>query len=45
MRMVKGKAEEHEYKGKQDDLNGTYCIEWIMHVRVLSSFAFIYRHI
>lgn len=34
-------AKEHEYKGKQDDLNGTHCIEWIMHVRVLSSFAFI----
>lgn len=40
-RMVKGMAKEHEYKGKQDDLNGTHCIEWIMHVRVLSSFAFI----
>lgn len=39
--MVKGMAKEHEYKGKQDDLNGTHCIEWIMHVRVLSSFAFI----
>lgn len=39
--MVKGMAKEHEYKSKQDDLNGTYCIEWIMHVRVLSSFAFI----
>lgn len=40
-RTVKGMAKEHEYKGKQDDLNGTYCMEWITHVRVLSSFAFI----
>lgn len=38
-RTVKGMAKEHEYKGKQDDLNGTYCMEWITHV--LSSFAFI----
>lgn len=40
-RTVKGMAKEHEYKGKQDDLNSTYCMEWITHVRVLSSFAFI----